>query len=200
MKKLLSKYFFSGLFTLLPILITIWLIWFLFNYVDGFLLSIFSPILGFKFPGLGLISLFILSSTIGYLTTYIFGKKILGFGEKLLTKVPLINAVYSSVKQINDMLFLQKETRAFKRACAVEYPRKGIYSIGFITGEGLHEIKEHTHKKYVNIFIPTSPTPATGFMIAVQEEEIILLDISIEDAIKLIVSGGVLTPPHKTKT
>lgn len=196
-QQMLSKYFFSGLFTLLPVFITLWLLWLLFNFVDNILGSIIEFFLGFYIPGLGLIASLLLAVFIGYLTTNVFGKKIVQIGEKILYKLPLVNFIYSSVKQLNDMVFLQKETRAFRRVCAIEWPRKGLFAIGFITGEGVAEIENNQQKKMVNVFVPNTPSPATGFIACVPENELIMLDMRLEDAVKLIVSGGVLTPPIK---
>jgi len=195
----IGKYFLNGLMALLPAFITIWLCWIIFSFADGFLGGIISTVTGFYFPGLGILTALTLILLVGYLTTYMFGKRMLLRGERLLYKLPLINAIYSSTKQINKILFLQKETKAFRRACAVEYPRRGIYSIGFVTGPGVPEIKKRKKKEYLNVFIPNTPTPATGFMIVVPTNEVIMLDMRLEDAVKLIISGGVLTGAKRLK-
>ena len=181
---------------LLPLVITIWLLYSIFTFLDGILGGYISKIIGRHIPGLGILVSFVFVIIFGYLATAIFTRRILRFGENLLYKLPLINMVYSSVKQINRLLFLQKKTRAFKRVCAVEYPRKGIYALGFVTGEGIRELKRK-RKDLINIFIPSSPTPATGYTIIVPKRDVIMLDMKIDDAIKLIVSGGVLTPGGK---
>lgn len=191
-------YFLSGLITLLPVFITIWLVWILFSLADGLLGGIISQVLGFYFPGLGLLTVLVLTIIVGYLTTYVFGKRLVHLGERLLYKLPLVNTIYSSVKQVNEILFLQKETGAFRRVCAVEYPRKGIYSIGFVTGLGVPQIKKKYKREFLNVFVPTTPSPATGFMVVVPSREVIMLDMSLEEAAKLIVSGGVLNPKHKS--
>lgn len=190
----LSKYFFNGLATLIPIVVTIWLLTIIFTFLDGILGPIIGRLLGIQIPGMGILSALFFILIVGYITTYVFGKRIVSFGEHILYRLPLVNALYSSIKQINEILFLQKETHAFRRVCAVEYPRKGIYSIGFITGKGIQKVKEKSKKEHVSVFIPTSPTPATGFMIMVPTKDVIVLDMRLEDAIKLIVSGGVLNP------
>lgn len=195
----IGKYFLNGLMALLPAFITIWLCWIIFSFADGFLGGIISTVTGFYFPGLGILAALTLILLVGYLTTYVFGKRILLRGERLLYKLPLINAIYSSTKQINKILFLQKETKAFRRACAVEYPRRGIYSIGFVTGPGVPEIKKRKKREYLNVFIPNTPTPATGFMIVVPANEVIMLDMRLEDAVKLIISGGVLSGAKRLK-
>jgi len=193
----LGRYFFNGLMAILPLYITIWLLVSIFKFLDGILGRYIASIIGYKIPGLGILVSLIFILVFGYLATALFTRRILRFVEKLLYKLPIINTVYSSVKQINRIIFLQKETKAFKRVCAVEYPRKGIYSIGFVTGKGIPQIRGKRRKEYLNVFIPTSPTPATGFMIVVPAKDVIMLDIKIDDALKLIISGGVLTPTSK---
>lgn len=192
----LVKYFFSGLAILLPIFITAWLTYLIFSFADGFLGKSITAITGIYFPGLGIVASVMLIFAVGYLASYVLGKRIIRLGERILSNLPIVNSIYSSVKQINDILFLQKETQAFRRVCAVEYPRKGVYSIGFVTGEGVHAIKRKSGKEHLNVFIPTTPSPATGFMVVVPKKEVMMLDISLEDALKLIVSGGVLNPPR----
>jgi len=193
MWKSFGRYFLNGLITLLPAFVTIWLVWLIFTFADGFLGGMIAASTGFYFPGLGILVALALILFVGFLTTYVLGKRILWRLEKILYRLPLVNAIYSSMKQVNKILFLQKETKAFRRACAVQYPRKGIYSIGFVTGEGVPEIKRRNKREYLNVFIPNTPTPATGFMIVVPASEVIMLDMKLEDAVKLIVSGGVLS-------
>jgi uncharacterized membrane protein len=195
----LGKYFLNGLMALLPVFITAWLSWLLFIFADGFLGGIISTTTGFYFPGLGILAALLLILFAGFLTTYVFGKRLLRQGERILYKLPFVNAIYSSTKQVNKILFLQKETKAFRRACAVQYPRKGIYSIGFVTGPGIPEIKKRNKREYLNVFIPNTPTPATGFMIVVPASEVIMLDMPLEDALKLVVSGGVLAAVKRVR-
>jgi uncharacterized membrane protein len=190
----LRRYFVNGLITLIPIVVTIWLLTFIFGFLDGILGPFIGKLIGIKIPGLGILSAVLTTFIVGFITTYVFGKRLVSFGENVLYKLPLVNSVYSSVKQINDILFLQKETSAFRRVCAVEYPRKGIYSIGFVTGKGIHELKERSKEELINVFIPTTPSPATGFMVVVPIKDVTMLDMRLEDAIRLIVSGGVLNP------
>lgn len=190
----LGTYIFNGLITLLPLLITVWIFTALFRFADGILGVYIAQILGRKIPGMGiLVTLVILIGT-GYLTTYIFGKRLVDAGEKILARIPLINGIYASAKQINELLFMQKETKAFRKVCAVEYPRKGVWAIAFLTGEGPQDVTEKTKTELYTVFVPTSPTPATGFVITVPKNEVIMLDMRLEDAVKLLVSGGVLAP------
>lgn len=190
----ISGYFVRGLFTLLPLLVTIWLLYFMFTLLDSILGNFITIIAGRHLPGLGLVVTIILIFLVGFFATYIIGAKLFQFGEELLFRVPIVKSVYFAVKQINEVLFIQKSTEEYRRACLIEYPRKGIWSVGFITSDTAAEIEAKVKEKMINIFIPNTPTPATGFLIMVPAREVILLDMKTEEAFKYVVSGGVLQP------
>jgi len=191
----ITGYFLRGLFTLLPLFITIWLLFFMFSFLDGILGGIIALFVGRYIPGLGFLITLLLTLITGFLMTYLIGEKLFLFSESIITRVPIMKSIYSSAKQINDVLFQQKEAKSSHRACIVEYPRKGIYSLGFVTSDAASEIKKKTGGgKMINVFIPNTPTPATGFLIVVPAHEVKLLDMRIDDAFKYIVSGGVLQP------
>jgi uncharacterized membrane protein len=193
----LSKYFFNGLITLLPLFITIYLVRFLFNFIDGVTADIITVIAGRPLPGVGFITTVLFILFVGYLAPYIVGRQLIAWAEYVLVHVPVVKSIYSSAKQVNDVLFQQKEKASFRRACLVEYPRKGIYSVGFVTSDAAQEITQKTGKKMLNVFIANTPTPATGFTICVSEDEIIWLDMKLDEAFKYVVSGGVLNPENK---
>ncbi|MBI5399858.1 DUF502 domain-containing protein [Candidatus Saganbacteria bacterium] len=190
----LSSYFLRGLITLLPLLITIWLLYFIFSFLDSILGNFITLMMGHPVPGLGFVITIILILLVGFFATYIIGAQIFKLGEEILCRVPLIKSIYISVKQINDVLFMQKTAEDYRRACLVEYPRKGIWSIGFITSDAAAEIEAKVKEKMINVFIPNTPTPATGFLIIVPAREITLLEMKTEEAFKYVVSGGVLQP------
>lgn len=189
-----SAYFIRGLITLLPLLVTIWLLWFMFSFLDSILGNIIGLALGRSIPGLGFFITVILIFLSGYFATYIFGAKFFKFGEELLYHVPIVKSIYSAAKQINDVLFTQKSAEEYRRACLIEYPRKGVWSVGFVTSDAAAEIEVKAKEKMINVFIANTPTPATGFLVIVPAREVILLDMKIEDAFKYVVSGGVLKP------
>lgn len=196
----LRKNFFTGLVVLFPLIITLYLLGLFINWADKILGVPISLIFfgGQRFPGIGLLISFIIIVLTGQFASALFFKK--GFSwieEKIFYRLPLVKNIYASAKQINDILFLQKYTGTFRRVCAVEYPRKGIYSIGFITNAAFSEIQKKSGQKLLNVFIPSTPTPATGFLIMVPEDEVVLIDLTLEEAIKLVVSGGVLSPSLK---
>jgi uncharacterized membrane protein len=189
-----SNIFLRGLVTLLPLLVTIWILMFMFNLLDGILGPVFTLIFGRPIPGLGIICIIILIFLVGYFASYIIGAKFFQWGEYIINHVPIMKSIYSSVKQVNDVLFLHKGSNEFRRACLIEYPRKGAYSIGFVTSDAAKEIEEKAKEKMINVFIANTPTPATGFLVVVPAKEVILLDMKIDEAFKYVISGGVLKP------
>ena len=198
----IKKYFIAGILALLPFLITVYILINLFQFADSILgkfINIYlMKILGFYIPGLGLIIFLIIIFLIGFLTTHFLGKRLYLILDAALRRFPLIRLIYPSIKQIIEFLFAtQRQT--FKKAVLVEYPKTGIWSMGFITNEGFQEAKEKTKKELLNIFIPSSPGPFTGFYILVPRQEVIILDIMVEDAVKLLVSGGLLNPVPLSK-
>ena len=190
----ISGYFLRGLITLLPLLITIWLIYFIFSFLDSILGNIITLIVGKHIPGLGFVITVALIFLVGFFATYIIGAQLFKLGEEILYRVPIVKSIYSAVKQINDVLFMQKTGEQYRRACIVEYPRKGIWSLGFVTSDAAMEIEAKAKEKMINVFVANTPTPATGFLIVVPARDVILLEMKIEDAFKYIVSGGVLKP------
>ncbi|MFH1347676.1 MAG: DUF502 domain-containing protein [Candidatus Margulisiibacteriota bacterium] len=190
----ISNYFLRGLITLLPLLVTIWLLYTLFAFFDSILGNILAVVIGRYIPGLGFLVTFILMFIVGYFASYIIGAQLFRFGDEVLHRVPVVKGIYSALKQINDVLFMQKATEEYRRACIVEYPRKGIWSVGFVTSDAAVEVEAKTKQKMINVFVPNTPTPATGFLIIVPARDVILLDMRTEDAFKYVVSGGVLKP------
>ncbi len=194
----LKNYFFTGLLVILPIFITVYVILFLIRGMDAILK--FIPVkylpdtyLPFHIPGLGLIFVVILVFAVGLLARNIVGRKIVHLGENIVERIPLVRILYAGVKQLLETIFLQK-TDAFKRVGLVEYPRRGTYVIGFITGESKGEVQDKTDKNMINVFIPTTPNPTSGFYMLVPDDELVVLNMSVEDAFKLIISGGIVSP------
>jgi uncharacterized membrane protein len=196
----LKNYFFTGLLVILPIFITGYVILFLIRGMDAILK--FIPVkylpdtyLPFHIPGLGLIFVVILVFAVGLLARNIVGRKIVHLGENIVERIPLVRILYAGVKQLLETIFLQK-TDAFKRVALVEYPRRGTYVIGFITGESKGEVQDKTDKNMINVFIPTTPNPTSGFYMLIPDDELVVLDMSVEDAFKLIISGGIVSPSN----
>ena len=190
-----SAIFFRGLIVLLPTLITLWLLYFCYSFLDGILGNIISVFVGHHIPGLGLVLIILIIYVTGLISPNLFGQRLIKWGDALMRRVPIVKSIYSSAQQVNEVLFMEKESSAFNRACVVEYPRKGVWSVGFVTSDAADEIAHKAgHHKMVNVFIANTPTPATGFLIMVPSEEVKLLDMKIDDAFKYLISAGVLKP------
>jgi uncharacterized membrane protein len=204
LRTILKNYFLTGLLVILPIFITGYVIWFLIKAMDTFLKYIpakYLPetYLNIYIPGLGLILVVILILVVGVLTRNIAGRTVLQFWDNLVDRIPLARILHSSVKQLLQAFFFQNSD-SFQRVALVEYPRRGIYVLGFITGESRGEVQEKTNRKMINVFIPTTPNPTSGFYVLVPEEDLMLLDMSVEDAFKLLISGGLVSPNDLQKT
>lgn len=193
MLKRIGKIFLTGFFTLLPILITIWILTILFSFADGILGGYIQDLTGRYIPGIGIVTILVVSFLIGLISNYLLGQEFIHVSEEILNKLPIVNTVYASAKKMNEVLFMQKTGSGGRRVCAVEYPRKGIWSIGFATGAGPNELSKKKRSKFTNVFIPNSPAPATGFMIVVPTKDVLFLEMSLEDALQLIISGGTIS-------
>jgi uncharacterized membrane protein len=187
----------AGVLVILPVLLTAYILVILFQFVDGilgkFINSYLSKLLGFYIPGLGLILFLTVILLTGFITRHFLGRRLSVILDRILRRFPLIRNIYPSIKQITEFLFASQR-QAFKKTVLIEYPRSGVWSMGFVTNQGFTEAREKTRQDLLSVFIPSSPGPLTGFFILVPRQEVIFLDIPIEDAIKLIVSGGLLNP------
>lgn len=206
MFKHLRNYFFTGLLVLLPLVITLKLLFWGFEKVDSILGNlIFYNLhkylgLDVKITGLGLAALLLIITLTGIFARNYLGRKLIELGENLLKRIPILNSIYSITKQITEGVALsQSEKGAFRKMVMVEYPRKGIFSPGFLTGASFAEAEEKTGVKCLSVFIPTPPNPTTGFLILVPEDQVTILDMSVEDGFKLFISVGVITPNRKRK-
>lgn len=198
-RKKIKKNFLAGFAIILPIGITLYLIVFMFEFLDGILGPIFRWIFGRSVPGLGLLVSLILILIVGMMATNVIGSRLIAFGEKIITGTPLVKSIYISTKQVFTALFRNTTKNTFKCVVMVEYPRKGMYVLGFATGSATGEVQDKTKEKVINIFIPTTPNPTSGFLIMVPEQDVVAMDMSVEDAVKVIISGGVLPPQKKER-
>ena len=203
LRTIIKNYFLTGLLVILPIFVTVYVIWFLIRVMDVVLKYIppkYLPetYLPFQIPGLGLILVIILIFAVGLLTRNLAGRRVVHIWENMVDRIPLVRIIYSGVKQLLEAFFIQKN-QAFKRVALLEYPRRGTYVIGFITGESKGEVQSKTNKNMINVFVPTTPNPTSGFYILIPEDELIILDMTVEDAFKLIISGGIFSPPEQNK-
>lgn len=193
MKRYLKKYFITGLLVIIPIWGTYLVLHAILRLLEGFLGNFLKSFDRYYIPGMGIISLIILILTVGFFATNFIGKKIVSLWEGFLGKVPLVSNVYSILKHIVDTVSVQSK-ESFSRVVLVEFPSKGIYSIGFVTGVTKGEVQNLTTERVINVFIPHTPLPTTGFLVFVPESLITPLSMSVEDGMKMVVSGGLYTP------
>ena len=188
MKAHLKKYFISGLVVVIPISLTIYILSIIISFTDK-LYPIVKAYLPFYIPGFGIIITFFIIFFVGVITTNFLGNKLISTGEKIIARIPLVKGIYHSIKQIAEAM-LSFEEKSFRKVVLIEYPRKGIYSMAFVTGVTKNEAQAKTNKKLINVFLPTTPNPTSGFYLMVPEDELIELQIKPDEAFRLIVSGG----------
>lgn len=191
--KVLRKLFITGLLVLIPIAGTLTLIFWLLNIVDAVFRVPLERIFGFPLIGIGVVITLALILLTGLFATNYLGNKIIHWADGAMRKIPIVRPIYISIKQMIDTVFTDQK-KAFKSVVLVQYPSKGIYTLGFITSTASEMIMEKTGKIMQSIFIPTTPNPTSGMLIMVPEEDIIYLSMPVDAAIKLIVSGGILLP------
>lgn len=195
----LRTYFFAGILITAPVSLTIYLAWLFIRFVDEQVFSVipqeYNPetYLPFSIPGIGLLLALVFLTLIGALTAGILGRAINHLFEGILNRLPVIRSIYGAIKQIMETVLANKSS-AFRECVLIEYPRKGVWTLGFITGTTKGEVQEKTAEQVINVFVPTTPNPTSGFLLFVPEQDIIRLKMPIEDGLKLVVSGGIVTP------
>ncbi|RBI77303.1 hypothetical protein DQW77_02440 [Roseovarius sp. TE539] len=193
--------FLTGLVVIAPVGLTIWLIWTLVGWVDGFVLPLvpykFQPekYIGINLRGIGLIIFLIFTIIVGWIAKGLIGKSLISFAESLVDRMPVVRSIYSGVKQIAETVFAQSE-RSFEKACLIQYPRKDIWAIGFISTRAKGEVtnRAETGGELLSVFVPTTPNPTSGFLLFFPREDVIELDMSVEEAAKLVISAGLVYP------
>ncbi len=198
----IRAYFFAGILVTAPIAITFYLALLFINFVDAKITPLipaqYNPetYLPFALPGLGLAVLFLGLTFVGMLMASFLGRLFTRISEGLLNRMPVVRSIYNAVKQILETVLAQ-QSNAFREAVLVEYPRRGIWAIAFITGRTEGEVQNITEDDCTNIFLPTTPNPTSGFLLFVPREDLIPLNMSVEEAIKMVISGGIVTPPDR---
>ena len=195
MWKKLKVYFFAGLVVLGPFMATLFLISWLFNWIDSILKGLLGRFLAqfglIPFPGLGFISVIAIIILTGVIALNYVGKKILAIGDTIVTRIPLINRIYLAIQQIAQALLSEKR-EVFKEAVLIPFPRPGLYSIAFFTQDTKGEIQNVLNDDVVSVFMPTTPNPTSGYLLFVPKKDVIRLAMPIEEAMKLIISGGAI--------
>ena len=194
----MKRYFITGLLVLVPLFITVWVLTTLIGLMDQSLLLLpakWRPEaqLGHAVPGVGAILTLLIIFVAGLIATNFFGRRIILFWEALLGRVPVVKSIYYSVKQVSDTLF-SDSGQAFRKALLVQYPREGSWTIAFMTGQPGGDVANHLQGEYVSVYVPTTPNPTSGFFLMMPKAEVIELNMSVDDALKYIISMGVVAP------
>ncbi|TDH39319.1 DUF502 domain-containing protein [Pseudohoeflea suaedae] len=198
----LRRYFLTGLIVVAPLVITAYLTWSFVLWVDGwvkpYLPSAYNPdtYLPFSLPGYGLLVALVALTMVGFLTANLVGRTIIGFGESLLDRMPLVRVLYKGLKQIFETV-LAEQNNSFKQAALIEYPRKGLWSIVFIATDTKGEVDHKLPgEETISVFLPTTPNPTSGFLLFVPRKDIIMLDMTVEEAAKMVISAGLVSPQY----
>jgi uncharacterized membrane protein len=203
-RKKLKRSFLAGLLVLVPLGMTIVVVRWIIGLMDGLLMRFlperFWPeaVFGFPVPGLGVVATLLLILLVGMLATNYFGRSVLGFSERVMGQIPLVKGIYGLFKQVADTV-LNSERQGFRKVVLIEYPRRGIWSVGFVTGVSQGEVQSLTDRRMINVFVPTTPNPTSGYYILVPEEDARVLNMTTEEAFKLIISGGMVSPPERVR-
>lgn len=193
-------YFFAGILITAPVSLTIYLSWLFISFVDDQVFSLVPPqynpasYLPFFIPGAGLLLALVGLTLIGALTAGFLGRIARQLIEGILNRLPVIRSLYGAIKQIMETVLAQKST-AFRECVLIEYPRKGIWTLGFLTGTTKGEVQDVTAQPVISVFVPTTPNPTSGFLLFVPDHDVIRLQMPIEDGLKLVISGGIVSPP-----
>lgn len=206
--------FLTGLVVIAPVGLTIWLIWSVVGWIDGFVLPLvprsyqpdrwvqdllgLDPSVQINVRGIGVIIFLIFTMMIGWMAKGIIGRSMIRFAESLVERTPVVRTIYSGIKQISETVFAQSD-RSFEKACLIEYPRPGIWAIGFIstTTKGEIAVRGNEGRPMLSVFLPTTPNPTSGFLLFVPSDDVMELDMSVEDAAKLVISAGLVYPNGK---
>ncbi|MGD0336494.1 MAG: DUF502 domain-containing protein [Candidatus Omnitrophota bacterium] len=196
MLKALKRYFITGFLIVLPVVLSIYILAILFNFADSiignFLNTYLNRKLGFYIPGIGLIIMLLIILLCGFIVSFFFKNRVRVL-DRFLGNLPFLRYIYPLLRQTIQFI-LSKDSMAFKEVVLVEFPRKGTWSVGFISNESFKEAKEKTASDLLNVYIPLAPSPATGFIVLIPRGELIKLGISVKEAMKIVMTGGIINP------
>ena len=212
----LRNNFLAGLVVVVPIAITMWLIWTFVGWIDSWVLPflpaayqpealfkrLFGPETDVNVRGIGVGLFLVFTVLVGWVTKGLMGRSFLAWGERLVDRMPVVRSLYNGIKQIAETVFSQSDETKFDKACLVEYPRKGIWAVAFISTHAKGEIDKRidVEPEILSVFLPTTPNPTSGFLLFVPKSAVIELDMSVEDAAKLVISAGLVYPNAKDPT
>ena len=196
----LRGYFFAGMLVTAPIAITVYVALLLISFVDERVFSLIPPVynpetyLPFSVPGIGVVLMIVILTLIGAVAAGYLGKMLLRFSDRLLNRMPIVRSIYGVAKQVVETVVSNKSV-AFREVVLLEYPRSGIWTIGFLTGRSVDQIGQTVDHNLVNVFVPTTPNPTSGFLLFLPESDVHRLPMSVEEGIKLVISAGIVVPP-----
>ena len=201
----LRSNFLTGLVLITPIILTIYLLWGVINFIDDkvvpWLPNKYNPstYLGKDIPGLGVMTFLVFTTIVGMVTKGFFGRQLIKYWQSLVDRTPVFRSIYNALKQIAETVFT-KSDQTFKSACLVEYPRRGIWVVAFVSTITRGEIKEKINKNEIlTVFVPTTPNPTSGFLLFIPKKDVIILKMSVENAAKLVISAGLVVPDYNEK-
>jgi uncharacterized membrane protein len=202
-KSLVKRYFITGLLIWVPLVITLWVLGLLVSAMDQSLLLLPSQFhteswLGVHIPGLGVLLTLVVVFGTGVFAANIIGQRLVRFLERILRSIPVVNSIYTGVKQVSDTLFLPGG-QAFRKALLVEWPSSGSWTIAFLTGQPGGDVANHLKGDYVSVYVPTTPNPTGGYFVMVPRSSVVELDMSVDEALKYIISMGVAVPGRNSK-
>jgi uncharacterized membrane protein len=194
----MKKYLITGLLIWIPLAITIWVLELIVSTMDQSLLLLppqYQPqaLFGYQIPGLGALLTVLVVLVTGVLASNILGQRLVRFGEKIVGRIPVVKSIYSGVKQVSDTLFAPGG-QAFRKALLVQYPREGSWTIAFLTGRPGGDVANHLRGEYLSVYVPTTPNPTSGFFLMMRKAEVVELDMSVDEALKYVISMGVVPP------
>jgi uncharacterized membrane protein len=198
----LRTWLLTGLLVTAPIVVSLYATWIVIHSVDSAITPLIparylpETYLPFGIPGMGLLIVLVGLTIIGALTASLLGRYFLHLSDRVMARMPVVRGIYSATKQIFETV-LSSKGNAFRSVVLIEYPRKGVWTLGFITGTTIGEVQHYTEQDVVNVFVPTTPNPTSGFLLFLPREDIVELSMTVEEGIKMIVSGGIVTPPDR---
>lgn len=195
----LRKWFFAGLLVVLPLAITVWVLQWILGTLDQTLLILpagWQPdrLIGVHIPGLGVLLALAILLVVGGVTSNFIGRRLLSWSDKVLNRIPVVRSIYSGVKQVSDTLF-SENGNAFRTAVLIEWPRPGVWTIGFVTGSPGGDVPNHLPGEYLSVYVPTTPNPTGGYFVMLRKSDCIELRMSVDEALSYVISMGVVVPP-----
>jgi uncharacterized membrane protein len=203
-RQLIKRYFITGLLIWVPLAITAWVLALIVGTMDQSLHLLPAAIhprnvFGFDIPGVGAVLTLLVIVVTGLLAANFIGQRLVVWWERLLARIPVVNSIYNSVKQVSDTLF-SSSGNAFRQALLIEYPRRGTWTIAFLTGAPGGEVLRHLDGEHVSVYVPTTPNPTSGFFLMLPKADVIPLEMSVDTALKYVISMGVVAPPVRRQS